>query len=69
MQGDAAAAAKALREFGRNHEALVLKGGLLGEIGDLQAVLVGAGGVAQDELEQGVIGARELDQLEVKLLK
>ena len=31
VHGDAAAAAKALREFGRNHEALVLKGGLLGE--------------------------------------
>jgi large subunit ribosomal protein L10 len=31
VQGDAAAAAKALREFGRNHEALVVKGGLLGE--------------------------------------
>ncbi len=31
VQGDAAAAAKALREFGRGHEALVLKGGLLGE--------------------------------------
>ncbi len=31
VRGDAAAAAKALREFGRNHEALVVKGGLLGE--------------------------------------
>jgi large subunit ribosomal protein L10 len=31
VQGDAAAAAKALREFGRNHDALVVKGGLLGE--------------------------------------
>jgi len=31
VQGDAAAAAKALREFGKNHDALVLKGGLLGE--------------------------------------
>jgi large subunit ribosomal protein L10 len=31
VSGDAAAAAKALREFGRNHEALVVKGGLLGE--------------------------------------
>jgi len=31
VHGDAAAAAKALREFGKNHEALVLKGGLLGE--------------------------------------
>jgi len=31
VQGDAAAAAKALREFGKTHEALVLKGGLLGE--------------------------------------
>jgi len=31
VQGDAAAAAKALREFGRSHEALVVKGGLLGE--------------------------------------
>ncbi len=31
VRGDAAAAAKALREFGKNHEALVLKGGLLGE--------------------------------------
>ena len=31
VHGDAAAAAKALREFGRSHEALVLKGGLLGE--------------------------------------
>jgi large subunit ribosomal protein L10 len=31
VQGDAAAAAKALREFGRAHEALVVKGGLLGE--------------------------------------
>ena len=31
VHGDAAAAAKVLREFGRNHEALVLKGGLLGE--------------------------------------
>jgi large subunit ribosomal protein L10 len=31
VQGDAAAAAKALREFGKAHEALVLKGGLLGE--------------------------------------
>ena len=31
VQGDAAAAAKVLREFGKNHEALVLKGGLLGE--------------------------------------
>jgi len=31
VQGDAAAAAKALREFGKNHEALVVKGGLLGE--------------------------------------
>ena len=29
--GDAAAAAKALREFGKSHDALVLKGGLLGE--------------------------------------
>ncbi len=31
VRGDAAAAAKALREFGRSHEALVVKGGLLGE--------------------------------------
>ena len=31
VRGDAAAAAKALREFGRNNPALVLKGGLLGE--------------------------------------
>ena len=31
VRGDAAAAAKAFREFGRNHEALVVKGGLLGE--------------------------------------
>ena len=31
VKGDAAAAAKALREFGKNHEALVVKGGLLGE--------------------------------------
>ena len=31
VQGDAAAAAKALREFGRSNPALVLKGGLLGE--------------------------------------
>jgi large subunit ribosomal protein L10 len=31
VHGDAAAAAKALREFGKTHEALVLKGGLLGE--------------------------------------
>jgi large subunit ribosomal protein L10 len=31
VHGDAAAAAKALREFGRSHDALVLKGGLLGE--------------------------------------
>ena len=31
VQGDAAAAAKALREFGKSHDALVLKGGLLGE--------------------------------------
>ena len=31
VQGDAAAAAKALRDFGRDHEALVVKGGLLGE--------------------------------------
>jgi len=31
VSGDAAAAAKALREFGKNHEALVVKGGLLGE--------------------------------------
>ena len=31
VRGDAAAAAKALREFGKTHEALVLKGGLLGE--------------------------------------
>ena len=31
VHGDAAAAAKVLREFGKNHEALVLKGGLLGE--------------------------------------
>jgi len=31
VRGDAAAAAKALREFGKNHEALVVKGGLLGE--------------------------------------
>jgi large subunit ribosomal protein L10 len=31
VQGDAAAAAKALRDFGRSHDALVLKGGLLGE--------------------------------------
>jgi large subunit ribosomal protein L10 len=31
VRGDAAAAAKALRDFGRNHEALVVKGGLLGE--------------------------------------
>ena len=31
VHGDAAAAAKALREFGKNHEALVMKGGLLGE--------------------------------------
>src|SRR3954467_7278282 len=33
VHGDAAAAAKALREFGRNHDALVLKGGLPGERG------------------------------------
>ncbi len=31
VSGDAAAAAKALREFGKSHEALVVKGGLLGE--------------------------------------
>jgi large subunit ribosomal protein L10 len=31
VHGDAAAAAKALRDFGKTHEALVLKGGLLGE--------------------------------------
>jgi large subunit ribosomal protein L10 len=31
VQGDAAAAAKALRDFGRSHEALVVKGGLLGQ--------------------------------------
>jgi len=31
VSGDAAAAAKALREFGRNHDSLVVKGGLLGE--------------------------------------
>jgi large subunit ribosomal protein L10 len=31
VQGDAAAAAKALKDFGKNHDALVLKGGLLGE--------------------------------------
>jgi len=31
VQGDAAAAAKALRDFGKDHEALVVKGGLLGE--------------------------------------
>jgi large subunit ribosomal protein L10 len=31
VRGDAAAAAKALRDFGRNNPALVLKGGLLGE--------------------------------------
>jgi large subunit ribosomal protein L10 len=31
VQGDAAAAAKALRDFGRDHDALVVKGGLLGE--------------------------------------
>jgi large subunit ribosomal protein L10 len=31
VRGDAASAAKALRDFGRNHESLVLKGGLLGE--------------------------------------
>ena len=31
VQGDAASAAKALREFGRDHDALVVKGGLLGE--------------------------------------
>jgi large subunit ribosomal protein L10 len=31
VNGDAAAAAKALREFGRTNPALVLKGGLLGE--------------------------------------
>jgi large subunit ribosomal protein L10 len=30
VRGDAASAAKALREFGRSHEALVVKGGLLG---------------------------------------
>jgi large subunit ribosomal protein L10 len=30
VRGDAASAAKALREFGRNHDALVVKGGLLG---------------------------------------
>jgi large subunit ribosomal protein L10 len=31
VHGDAAAAAKTLRDFGRSHEALVMKGGLLGE--------------------------------------
>jgi large subunit ribosomal protein L10 len=31
VHGDAAAGAKALRDFGKNHDALVLKGGLLGE--------------------------------------
>jgi large subunit ribosomal protein L10 len=31
VRGDAAAAAKALRDFGRDHPALVVKGGLLGE--------------------------------------
>jgi large subunit ribosomal protein L10 len=31
VHGDAAAAAKALREFGKGHDALVVKGGLLGE--------------------------------------
>jgi large subunit ribosomal protein L10 len=31
VRGDAAAAAKALRDFGRSNPALVLKGGLLGE--------------------------------------
>ena len=31
VHGDAAAAAKALRDFGRDHVALVVKGGLLGE--------------------------------------
>jgi len=31
VRGDAAAAAKALRDFGKDHEALVVKGGLLGD--------------------------------------
>ena len=31
VRGDAASAAKALRDFGRNNPALVLKGGLLGQ--------------------------------------
>jgi large subunit ribosomal protein L10 len=31
VRGDAAAAAKALRDFGKNNPALILKGGLLGE--------------------------------------
>ncbi len=31
VRGDAAAAAKALRDFGRNNPALIVKGGLLGE--------------------------------------
>jgi len=42
VQGDAAAAAKALREFSRGHDALVMKGGLLGErvitSGDIEAL-------------------------------
>ena len=31
VRGDAAAAAKALRDFGKNNPALIVKGGLLGE--------------------------------------
>ena len=42
VHGDAAAAAKALRDFAKFHDALVLKGGLLGErvvtSGDLEAL-------------------------------
>ena len=38
--------------------------GLFGEVRHLQAVLVGARGIAQKELQQGQIGARDFDQLQ-----
>src|SRR4030067_3559448 len=40
-------------------------GGLLGEVGNLQAVLVAARRGAQEQLQQGMVRAGQFDQLQV----
>jgi hypothetical protein len=39
-------------------------GGLLGQVGYLQAVLLGAWRIAQEELQKWKVGARKVEQLQ-----